>query len=177
MRWTLAHGDILDRPADVLVCSANVFLNLSGGVGGEILLRCGVEAQRELHAFLASRGRHFAAQGDVIRASAHGLPFRAVLHAVAVDGFYQSTPALVRAVVGKSLGTAARLGARRVALTALATGYGRMSMGQFAVAIGPLVGTEVWPLEEVCVCLRGPGDHDDLARALVEFSAPGNASG
>lgn len=46
MRWTLKSGDILDEPADVLVCSANVFQNLSGGVGGAILLRYGDAVQR-----------------------------------------------------------------------------------------------------------------------------------
>jgi hypothetical protein len=34
VRWTVKCGDILDEPADVLICSANIFLNLSGGVGG-----------------------------------------------------------------------------------------------------------------------------------------------
>ena len=33
MRWTIKHGNILNEPADVLICSANPFLNLSGGVG------------------------------------------------------------------------------------------------------------------------------------------------
>jgi hypothetical protein len=41
MKWTVKSGNILDENADVLICSANVFLNLSGGVGGAILLRCG----------------------------------------------------------------------------------------------------------------------------------------
>ena len=39
MLWRLCVGDILDVPADVLVCSANVYLNLSGGVGGAFALR------------------------------------------------------------------------------------------------------------------------------------------
>jgi hypothetical protein len=55
MRWTVTHGDILDVPADVLVCSANVWLNLSGGVGGTILLRHGPAMQDQLHRWLASR--------------------------------------------------------------------------------------------------------------------------
>ena len=41
MMWTLKRGDILAEQADALVCSANVLLNLSGGVGGEILLSRG----------------------------------------------------------------------------------------------------------------------------------------
>lgn len=57
MRWIVKHDDILDEPADVLVCSANPWLNLSGGVGGEILLRYGPQMQEELHRLLAGRGR------------------------------------------------------------------------------------------------------------------------
>ena len=48
MRWVVKHGDILDEPADVLVCSANVNLSLSGGVGGAFLRRDGPEMQRFL---------------------------------------------------------------------------------------------------------------------------------
>lgn len=46
MRWIVKQGDILAEPADVLVCSANVSLNLSGGVGGEILRRYGDGMQK-----------------------------------------------------------------------------------------------------------------------------------
>ena len=55
VKWSLKHGDLLDEPADVLVCSANVFLNLSGGVGGAFLLRYGGQMQEELHRYLAQR--------------------------------------------------------------------------------------------------------------------------
>src|SRR5687767_7037160 len=138
MRWRIHVGDLLDVPADVLVCSANVFLNLSGGVGGEILLRHGDAMQRELHVLLAGFGQRFMAQGEIVETAPHGLPFKAVLHAVAVDGFYRSSPEIVRDLITRSLQRAASRGAQRVALTALATGFGRMSMAAFAEAIAPL---------------------------------------
>src|SRR4051812_30921239 len=103
MRWSVHQGDILDVPADVLVCSANVYLNLSGGVGGAFLLRHGPAMQEALHRHLAERGIRHVNQGDVVRMPPCGGPYRAVLHAVAVDGFYESSPEVITAVVRESL--------------------------------------------------------------------------
>src|SRR3954464_4082978 len=107
MRWVLTHGDILDVPADVLVCSANVYLNLSGGVGGEILRRYGDAMQKELHGYLAGRTLRFVKQETVVPTASGGTRFSAVLHAVAVDGFYQSSPAVIRQTISTALTTAA----------------------------------------------------------------------
>ena len=164
--WTVTAGDILDVPADVLVCSANVWLNLSGGVGGAILLRHGDGMQRELHGWLAARGRRHAEPGTVIATGPHGLTVTAVLHAVAVNGFYETTPDLVRACVAASLTAAASRNAHRVALTALATGYGRLSMVDFAGAASPLRAVAFPPVAEVVVCVRRPYERDRLAAAF-----------
>ena len=53
MKWLVRGGDILDVSADVLICSANVYLNLSGGVGGAFLLRYGTSMQDALQDYLA----------------------------------------------------------------------------------------------------------------------------
>ena len=166
MNWLLKQGDILREPADVLACSGNIFLNLSGGVGGEILLRCGDSMQRELHATLGKRGIRFVERGDVVKTSANGLPFIAVLHAVAVNGFYESSPAVIQHTVTNALREAAALGARRVALTALATGFGRMTMRQFAEGISPLLSEEFPPIEDIVICVRKEFERDELAAAL-----------
>lgn len=166
MQWTLTSGDIIEVPADVLVCSANVFLNLSGGVGGEILLRYGRGMQDEMHAFLARSGKAFVQQGEVVACGPQGMPVKAVLHAVAVDAFYQSSPEIVRAVVEKSLEMSAELGARRVALTALATGFGRLSMEKFAKGIAPLRAAQFPPVEEVVVCVKSDDDCERLRAAF-----------
>jgi O-acetyl-ADP-ribose deacetylase (regulator of RNase III) len=168
MRWTVKHGDILAESADVLVCSSNVYLNLSGGVGGEILLRYGNAMQVELHRFLADRGLRFANPGDVVAASSCGTPFKCVLHAVAVDAFYASSVALVRSTVHRALEMAASIHARRVALTALATGYGRLSMTDFADAIRPLASLRLSPTEDVIICVSSKRDAQELASALQE---------
>lgn len=166
MTWTFKHADILDEPADVLVCSANVFLNLSGGVGGAILLRCGRGMQDELHAHLAARNGRFVQRGEVVQSGPWGLPFKAVLHAVAVDGFYQTSVDVVSATISRSLEIAAGLGAKRVALTALGTGFGRLKMRDFGRAVAALRNASWPPIESVVVCVRTADDRDALASAF-----------
>ncbi len=166
MKWSVTHGDILNVPSDVLVCSANVFLNLSGGVGGAILLRYGDAMQRELHGILADQNRRFVEQGEVVKTSPCGLPYKAVIHAVAVDGFYQSSPQVVRAVVTKSLLLATSFDAHRVALTALATGYGKLTLRKFAEGIAPLMSQKFPPIHEVVICVRNETSRDELAATL-----------
>ncbi len=138
MEWLVHTGDILEEPADVLICSANGYLNLSGGVGGEILRRCGDAMQKELHAHLAEKGIRCVKPGELVTTGGCGTRFRAVIHAVAIDVFYQASVEQVRQTVWDALERAAALDARSVALTALATGYGRMSMSAFAEAIADM---------------------------------------
>jgi O-acetyl-ADP-ribose deacetylase len=166
MRWTVKHGDILDEPADILVCSANVFLNLSGGVGGALLLRYGDQMQQELRHYLADRGGHFVRQGEVVACGPCRTPYKAVLHAVAVDAFYESSPKVIESVVLEALRQAAALGVRKVALAAVGTGYGRLTMQDFAQGIRPLLGRNLSPIEEVVVCLRNDQDAAELQAAL-----------
>jgi O-acetyl-ADP-ribose deacetylase (regulator of RNase III) len=170
MKWSLKHGGLLDEPADVLVCSGNVFLNLSGGVGGAFLLHYGGAMQEELHRYLASRQIHFVQPGEAVRMPPCGSPYRAVLHAVAVDAFYQSSPALVRDAIRRSLTVAADTGASKVALAALATGYGRLSMSEFAKALLPLIGEEFPPIEEAALCLRSAADVEELTELVPGLS-------
>lgn len=166
MHWTIKHGDILDEPADVLVCSANVFLNLSGGVSGSLLLRYGNEMQERLHQYLADRGLHFISQGEVISCEPHDAPYKAILHAVAVDTFHHSSPSIIVQVVSKALQMAASMGARRVVLAALGTGYGRLTMQEFAQGVIPLLGKSFPPVEEIVICPRNADDAVQLSAAL-----------
>ncbi len=169
MRWLIYHGDLLDVPADVLVCSANVFLNLSGGVGGAFLLRYGPAMQEALHRYLTERGIRHVNQGEVIAMPPCGSPYRAVLHAVAVDGFYDSAPEVVTTVTRKALDLAAGLSAGSVALAAVATGYGRMSMADFARGLRPLLGEAFPPLERVVIGLRSAADVEELSALIPEL--------
>ncbi len=79
MRWQVHHGDILDVQADALVCSANVYLTMSGGVGGAFLLRYGPAMQDSLSQYLADRGIRHVEQGEVVTMAGCGSPYRAVL--------------------------------------------------------------------------------------------------
>ena len=169
MRWQVYQGDILDVPADVLVCSANVFLNLSGGVGGAFLLRYGPAMQEALQQYLVERRIRHVERGDVVVMPACGSTYRAVLHAVAVDGFYESSPVVVAAVLTKSLRQTAALGARTVAMTAVATGYGRMSMRDFAVGLRQVVEEVLPPLERVTLGLRSADDADELLGLMPDL--------
>ena len=166
MRWRLREGDILDVPADVLICPANVYLTLSGGVGGAFLLRYGPAMQDALQQYLTDRGVRHVERGDVVEMPPCGSPYQAVLHAVAVDGFYASSPEVIGEVVAASLQRAASLSARRVALAGLAMGYGRLSVAEFARGLRPVMGRSFPPVAEVVISLRSRHDVEEL-RALV----------
>jgi O-acetyl-ADP-ribose deacetylase (regulator of RNase III) len=124
--------------------------------------------QRELHAWLAARGRRFVERGEVVVTGAHGVPVRAVVHAVAVNGFYETSAEIVGDVVEAALRAAAELGARRVALAAVGTGYGRLSMREFARGIRRRMSINIPPIEDVAVCVRNAGDRADLTNLLAE---------
>jgi O-acetyl-ADP-ribose deacetylase (regulator of RNase III) len=167
MRWVIKKGNIIDEPADVLVCSANSSLNLSGGVAGNLLERFGAPMQKALHVYLEGQTSHFVKRGEVVPYSGPELPFKAILHAVAVDGFYQSTPETISQVVRQSLQMAAgQFAARKVTLTALATGYGNLTLAEFGGALRPLMAEEFPPVEEVCICLFEVDRINELAAVL-----------
>ncbi len=164
-KWLVKHGNIIDEPADILICSANVSLNLSGGVGADLLGRYGRKMQQELHRAIASRTPRTARLGEVIGYADNSLPYKAILHAVGVDGWYQTTSEIVEQTVRKALLMAGEMGARKVALTALATGFGNLSLEEFAAAIRPLMAVDFSPVSEVCLCLM----EDYRASALAGF--------
>ena len=131
MKVILKQGNILDIEADVLVCSANVSLNLTGGVGADIVERYGTEMQAELHGQLNARTPHYAFQGEVFSCHTKGLPYKTVLHAVAVDPMYKSSVEVITEIVRKCLQISEGVGARSVALTCLASGFGDLTLEDF----------------------------------------------
>lgn len=166
MHWIVKHIDILEEPADVLVCSANPFLTLSGGVGGAFLLRYGDEMQRKLMEFLSGSHRRYVDCGTVVKMPPCGSPYLAVLHAVGVNGFYESSPEVVAAVIRKSLEIAASINACNVALAAIATGYGRLSLEGFADSIRSLMDFRISPITQVAICLECQHQAQELASLL-----------
>jgi O-acetyl-ADP-ribose deacetylase (regulator of RNase III) len=167
MRRALKTGNIVEEPSDVLVCSANPHLTLSGGVGADLLARYGSAMQAALQQIVRKRTPHFIPRGEVISYSDTTLPYRAVLHAVAIDGWYDSSPQVVEQTVTTAFCMAAGYTARRVTLTALATGFGHLSLAEFADGIRPLVGREFPPIEEVCICLLEDYRVRELAKHLA----------
>lgn len=163
--WCVHHGDLLDVPADVLICSANVFLTLSGGVGGALMLRYGSALQDAMTGHLSELGVKHVARGDVVAMPSLGTPYRAVLHAVAVDGFYETTVDITVDVLRKSLQRAAEFGAESVAVAALATGYGRKPIEFFAAAVNRVITEDFAPVRRVVVGLRSRHEVDDLRAA------------
>ena len=164
MRWTVKVGNIVDETADVLVCSANPHLTLSGGVGADLLARHGPAMQAALEQVVRQRTPHFIPQGEVVPYSDTTLPYRAVLHAVAIDGWYDSSSQIIEQTVATALRMASSYRARRVALAALATGFGHLSLAQFAEGVRPLLSQEFQPIEQVCICLL----EDHRVRELAE---------
>lgn len=140
MDWRIKSGDILNEPADTLICSANGFLDLSGGVGAAIRMRYGMQMQEQLHAIRSERGSRPLARGEIVVTPSCGSSYRFVIHAVAVDTFYQSDATVITKIVDKALHEAAERHAGSVALVALATGYGPLTMADFADGLRPLLG-------------------------------------
>jgi O-acetyl-ADP-ribose deacetylase len=166
MKWILKAGNILDEPADVLICSANPHLTLSGGVGADLLARYGGAMHNYLQQEMRKRSPHFAPCGEIIPYTGAGLPYKAVLHAVAIDGWYDSSPAVITQVVNRALKIAAGYGARNVALTALATGFGHLTLAQFGEGLVPLQDREFPPIEDVRICLLEDYRVRELAQAM-----------
>ena len=166
MKWTLKLCNIIDEPADVLICSANVLLDLSDGVAADLLGRYGSTMQEALHKITAARSPHYVSRGEVFPYTDGTLPYKAILHAVAVDSFYQSTPEVIENIVRSALQQAKGYQAKRVTLTALATGLGNLSLPEFASGVRPLMDENFSPVEEGCICLMEDYRLRELAKHL-----------
>jgi O-acetyl-ADP-ribose deacetylase (regulator of RNase III) len=168
MKLLLKQSNILDISADVLICSANVMLNLTGGVGADIVARYGIEMQAELHKMLEKRSPKCAEPGEVFVCRTSNLPYGAVLHAVAVDPLYHSSPKLVELTVEKALNIASELGARTVALTALASGFGDLTLNDFSKGVKPLLSQKFYPIEEIVISQIEDYRFRELQEAFLE---------
>jgi O-acetyl-ADP-ribose deacetylase (regulator of RNase III) len=127
--------------------------------------------QEWLNAYLTERGVRHVHRGNVIVAPPCGSPYKAVLHAVAVDGLYESSPEIVTQVLADTLCQANALGARTVALTAIATGYGRMPMSEFAVGLREILSNDFPSVERVIIALRSPTDTQELLKLVPELES------
>src|SRR4051812_22873617 len=140
-------GDILDVPADVLIATANPWLQMTGGVNLAILVRpLGELVVEELQRYLPATGRRMVEPGTVVRTGPGSLPVRHILHAVAIDPSYDSSVELVAATLTRALEQALALDARSVTVPALATGFGPLAMEDFAAALRQALARDWSPL-------------------------------
>jgi O-acetyl-ADP-ribose deacetylase (regulator of RNase III) len=167
MKLIVKQSDVLEEAVDVLICTANISLNMSGGVNGAILQRGGDEVQAELRRHLSGRNLKSVPRGTVVRTVPGPLAVKHILHAVGVDAFYESSVEVVDALLRKALGEAAALGAKTVAVPALATGYGPLSMAEFGAALASARSGSYPGIEELRVVLRD-ADDAEAVRRIVE---------
>jgi O-acetyl-ADP-ribose deacetylase (regulator of RNase III) len=154
MEVDIQVGDVLNIPADVLIATANPWLQMTGGVNLKIILRPqGELVHEELQTHLPGTGRRYVEAGTVVRTGPGSLPVRHILHAVSITPSYESSVALVAETIVRALTQARELGARVVSIPALATGFGPLSMDEFAMALGQALEQDWSPLERLKVVL------------------------
>jgi O-acetyl-ADP-ribose deacetylase (regulator of RNase III) len=155
MKVEVLAGNILDVPADVLVSTANPWLQMTGGVNLGIIVRPrGEDVYAELQRYLPDSGQKMVAPGTVVCTGPGSLPVKKILHAVAIDPSYGSSVDLVRDTIIRALSRARELDARTVTLPALATGFGPLLMEEFAAALRQALAQDWAPLETLRVVLR-----------------------
>jgi len=150
MQIKVLQGDITHSRADVLVVSANPWLRLTGGVGAALEALAGDSPRLELETHLKASGLAMVDPGTVLGTGPAG-EFQAVLHAVAIDGRYHSSPDLVRASLMEVFAQARQGGYKSMALPALATGYGNLPMIDFLLVLRDIL--PECGLEEVTLVL------------------------
>lgn len=169
MRWLLKHTSVLHEPADALVVSAHPRLEIEGGLTADLLNRYGQAIQTELRYHLKKIGARQMEPCDVVPTFGGDTPYKAILHAVAFDAFYDSSPDWITAALAKSLELAARYEARRVAVAAVATGYAALPLIDFAAGLRPLLRRDYPPVEEVVLCVQNGEKFEELARYVPEI--------
>jgi O-acetyl-ADP-ribose deacetylase (regulator of RNase III) len=167
MQLNVLVGDILDVPADMLIATANPWLQMTGGVNLAIILRPqGELVYEELQRHLRGTGKRHVEPGTVVHTGPGSLPVKHILHAVAIDPSYDSSVELVAATIVRALTQARDRGAKSVSLPALATGFGPLSMADFATALRQALAHDWAPLETLQVVLRQEEDAATVRGAL-----------
>jgi O-acetyl-ADP-ribose deacetylase (regulator of RNase III) len=182
MKIDLLVGNVLDVPADVLISTANPWLQMTGGVNLAIILRPqGELVHEELQRYLREAGKRHVEPGTVVCTGPGSLPVKNILHAVSIDPSYDSSVELVADTLVRALARARDLGARVVSAPALATGFGPLSMEEFATALGRATARDWSPLETLKVVLKREEDLEAVrgvfcgSRQAGPFAPPNSA--
>jgi O-acetyl-ADP-ribose deacetylase (regulator of RNase III) len=168
----IRQSDILNDPADALVYSTNVLFNCTGGVGGALLMRYGAHVQKELHALLSARSERFMKQGDVIDHVPYGLPYRHLLHTFPCDGMYDTSTDIVEDVLRRALQICIQDQlVSRVAVSALATGYGHMALDDFIpIAARVFNDPDFAAIPQIVLCLPDDPSFTWTQQVIREFN-------
>jgi O-acetyl-ADP-ribose deacetylase (regulator of RNase III) len=141
---------------------------MTGGVNLKIILRPqGEFVHEELQAHLRATGGRYVEPGTVVRTGPGSLPVKHILHAVSIEPSYDSSVELVASTIIRALTRACELGARVVSIPALATGFGPLSMEEFATALSQAIERDWSPLETLKVVLLREEDADTVRRVLA----------
>ena len=167
--WRVQHADLLTIPADGLICSANPSLNLSGGVGGAILLRYGAEMQHFLHAHLQQQQLRHVQPGTVVISPGFGSPFKHVAHAVAIDAFYDTSAELIFQTYRTAIDDLSKVGCRTIAAACLGCGYGRCPESEFLKSIERLIAVSLENIDDITLATTDESLADSL-RSLIPDS-------
>ena len=155
LKLEIFAGNIVEVPADVLVSTANPWLQMTGGVNLAIIVRPkGDDVFGELQEFLRATGKKMVDPGTVVCTGPGSLPVKKILHAVSIDPSYDSSIELVTKTIVSALSQARQLDARIVTLAALATGFGPLLMEDFATALQEALRRDWAPLETLKVVVK-----------------------
>jgi O-acetyl-ADP-ribose deacetylase (regulator of RNase III) len=141
---------------------------MTGGVNLAIILRPqGEFVHEELQQFLPPTAPRYVPPGTVVRTGPGSLPVKHILHAVAIDPSYDSSVTLVATTITAALTQARALGAKVITMPALATGFGPLSMEDFASAVKEATARDWTPLETLKIVLREEDDAE-IVRELLQ---------
>ena len=175
MKPGLYVGDICRAPVEVICTSTNPHLDLMLGTGGAVREAGGSVIQEECNALIAANrangGPAYLKQGSVARTGAGRLPFRTVIHCVAIDAFHDSTREAIVSCVRGALIEAARMSppARSILFPALASGNGNYDFEKSVDHIAEIVSAETPPcIEQVWIMVK---DGRKKAQALRVLEA------
>lgn len=164
--------DILDEPADALIYSTNVLLNCSGGVGADLVKRYGQNVQADLHKFLTDKGTKFAQRGDIYEHVTDGIPYAKLFHTVPSNGWYETTPEIIKTIIGSCLSRSLEHGnIKTVVMSVLATGYGTLLYEDFFRIANQVINQSTFlPIEKIIIAIHDPYAFDLASQQIKDES-------
>lgn len=174
MRFQLFEGEINQVDAEAVCSSSNPHLELMAGTGGALREAGGLTIQAECQAHIEAErrrtGRRYLSPGSVRWTNAGTLPYRGLMHAVAIDSFHHCDAETVAACMQGVLKIGAEKCIRSLAFPIFGTGNGDMD---FAEGLNEVLRVcRAWPESmpvELIIVVRRPEDAA-IVRRMVDLS-------